>query len=46
MDECVKDFCPKCALRFWCDHRLDQQENLSNLVQRMIAISNPNFIVR
>lgn len=46
MEECRKDLCNKCAIRFWCDHRMDHAENREALIQRFRDAVNPNFIVR
>lgn len=46
MKECSKELCPRCAIREWCSHRLDQKSNQSMLINRMIDTANPNFIVR
>ena len=46
MEECRKELCARCAIRDWCNHRLDQKANQSLLIQRMINAANPNFIVR
>lgn len=46
MKECSKELCPRCAIREWCAHRLDQSTNRSALIERMINSANPNFIVR
>ena len=46
MEKCRKELCARCAIRDWCNHRLDQKANQSLLIQRMINAENPNFIVR
>lgn len=42
-NECSIELCPKCALRFWCDHRIDQ--NYQALIRRVDGVQDPNFKV-
>ncbi|MDD6530632.1 MAG: hypothetical protein PUF41_11705 [Prevotella copri] len=46
MEECRKELCARCAIRDWCNHRLDQAANRSEIIRRMVNAANPNFIVR
>lgn len=42
--ECSPQTCVRCYLRDWCDHRMDAKAQ--DLIQRVIALHDPKFIVR
>ena len=43
-NECSISLCPKCALKDWCDHRIDL--NFQSLIAAVQAVGDPNFIVK
>lgn len=46
MEECNKELCSRCAIRDWCDHRLDVSDRRNNLIQRMIDAAVSELVVR
>ena len=43
-NECNVAGCVKCALKDWCDHRVDI--NFQSLIAAIEAANDPNFVVK
>ena len=43
-NECSVPGCAKCALKDWCDHRLDVR--FQELISAIEAVGDPNFVVK
>lgn len=37
MEECRKELCPRCVIRDWCSHRLDQAANRQGSAMRELT---------